>query len=102
EVRPVREPGKETDRIKADIVGPVCETGDFLAQNRDMPRVEAGEMLAVYSAGAYGAVQSCTYNSRLLVPEVLVNADQFAVIRPRTSYEDLLGLDRIPDWLKGS
>jgi diaminopimelate decarboxylase len=102
EVRPVREPAKETDRIKADIVGPVCETGDFLAQNRDMPSVKAGEMLAVYSAGAYGAVQSCTYNTRLLVPEVLVNADQFAVIRPRTSYEDLLGLDRIPDWLKGS
>ncbi|PVB62064.1 diaminopimelate decarboxylase [Labrenzia sp. 011] len=102
EVRPVRENAEESGRIKADIVGPVCETGDFLAQNRDMARVNAGDMLAVYSAGAYGAVQSSTYNSRLLVPEVLVNADQFAVVRPRTSYEDLLGLDRIPDWLKGS
>ncbi|MEM9634437.1 MAG: diaminopimelate decarboxylase [Pseudomonadota bacterium] len=102
EVRPVREEHRDAERIKADVVGPVCETGDFLAQDRDMPRVEAGEMLAVYSAGAYGAVQSNTYNSRLLVPEVLVNADQFAVIRPRTTFEDLIGLDRIPDWLKGS
>jgi diaminopimelate decarboxylase len=58
----------KADRIKADVVGPVCETGDFLAQNRDMPEVKAGELLAVYSAGAYGAVQSSTYNSRLLVP----------------------------------
>ncbi|WP_299817838.1 diaminopimelate decarboxylase [uncultured Roseibium sp.] len=102
EVRPVRENVGESGRIKADIVGPVCETGDFLAQNRDMARVNAGDMLAVYSAGAYGAVQSSTYNSRLLVPEVLVNADQFAIVRPRTTYEDLLDLDRIPDWLKGS
>ncbi|MES0884990.1 diaminopimelate decarboxylase [Roseibium sp. SCP14] len=102
EVRPVREENRDAERIKADIVGPVCETGDFLAQDRDMPRVEAGDMLAVYSAGAYGAVQSNTYNSRLLVPEVLVNADQFAVIRPRTTFEELIGLDRIPDWLKGS
>ncbi|MCV0429814.1 MAG: diaminopimelate decarboxylase [Roseibium sp.] len=102
EVRPVKEDTGQTARIKADIVGPVCETGDYLAQDRDMPAVEAGDMLAVYSAGAYGAVQSCTYNSRLLVPEVLVNADQFAVIRPRTTYEELIGLDRIPDWLNGS
>lgn len=93
-------PSGET--MTASIVGPVCETGDFLAQNRDMPRANAGESLAVFSAGAYGAVQSSTYNSRLLVPEVLVNADQFAVVRPRTSYEELIGLDRIPDWLKGS
>jgi diaminopimelate decarboxylase len=102
EVRPVKEEDRDAERIKADVVGPVCETGDFLAQDRDMPRVEAGDMLAVYSAGAYGAVQSNTYNSRLLIPEVLVNADQFAVIRPRTTFEDLIGLDRIPDWLKGS
>ncbi|MFB9176019.1 diaminopimelate decarboxylase [Roseibium salinum] len=101
EVRPVTESGQQ-ERIKADIVGPVCETGDFLAQNRDMARVNAGDMLAVFSAGAYGAVQSGTYNSRLLVPEVLVNADQFAVVRPRPTFDDLLGLDRIPDWLKGS
>ena len=64
------------ERIRADIVGPVCETGDFLAQDRDMANVSAGDILAIYSAGAYGAVQSSTYNTRLLVPEVLVNADQ--------------------------
>jgi diaminopimelate decarboxylase len=102
EVQPVAECDGAQERIKADIVGPVCETGDFLAQDRDMPRVNAGDMLAVFSAGAYGAVQSSTYNSRLLVPEVLVNSDQYAVIRPRPTYEDLLELDRIPDWLKGS
>ncbi|MBO6894083.1 MAG: diaminopimelate decarboxylase [Roseibium sp.] len=102
EVRPVAEPGDARARIKADIVGPVCETGDFLAQDRELAAVNAGDMLAVYSAGAYGAVQSNTYNSRLLVPEVLVNSDEYAVIRPRTSYEDLLDLDRIPAWLNGS
>ncbi|MEP3431620.1 MAG: diaminopimelate decarboxylase [Roseibium sp.] len=102
EVRPVTEPAENAERIKADIVGPVCETGDFLAQNRDMPRVNAGETMVVFSAGAYGAVQASTYNSRLLVPEVLVNADEFAVVRPRTSYEDLIELDQIPDWLKRS
>ncbi|MEL7529553.1 MAG: diaminopimelate decarboxylase [Pseudomonadota bacterium] len=102
EVRPMKEDRGNLDRIRADIVGPVCETGDFLAQDRDMAKVEAGDILAIYSAGAYGAVQSSTYNSRLLVPEVLVNADQFAVVRPRPSYEELLGLDQMPDWLKAS
>lgn len=102
EIRPVREDNGRIERIKGDIVGPVCETGDFLAQDRDMAKVEAGDMLAMYSAGAYGAVQSSTYNSRLLIPEVLVNADQFAVVRARPSYEDLIGLDRVPDWLKAS
>ncbi|WP_422041147.1 diaminopimelate decarboxylase [Roseibium sp.] len=102
EVRPMKEDRGDLDRIRADIVGPVCETGDFLAQDRDMAKVEAGDILAIYSAGAYGAVQSSTYNSRLLIPEVLVNADQFAVVRPRPSYDELLGLDQMPDWLKAS
>lgn len=102
EVRPVLEEAADRPRIKADVVGPVCETGDYLAHDRDLPVARPGELLAVYSAGAYGAVQSGTYNSRLLIPEVLVNADQFAVIRPRPSYEDLIGLDHVPDWLKGS
>ncbi len=102
EVRPVQDLTARTRRIKADIVGPVCETGDYLAHDRDLPEIRAGEMLAVYSAGAYGAVQSGTYNSRLLIPEVMVNEDQFAVIRPRPSYDDLIGLDHLPDWLKNS
>jgi diaminopimelate decarboxylase len=85
--------------MQQDIVGPVCETGDYLAQERALPPAEAGDLLAVMTAGAYGAVMSSTYNTRLLVPEVLVNGDRFAVIRPRPSYDDLIGADRMPDWL---
>ncbi|WP_237153403.1 diaminopimelate decarboxylase [Oryzibacter oryziterrae] len=99
EVRPVRERAPGAEREVADVVGPVCETGDYLALSRDMAVMEAGELLAVFSAGAYGAVQAGTYNSRLLVPEVLVDGDKWAVIRPRTSYDDLIGLDVVPDWL---
>ena len=85
--------------ITCDIVGPVCETGDFLAKNVVLAEPKHGDILAVYSAGAYGAVQSTTYNSRLLIPEVLVNGERFSVVRPRPSYDDLLALDRMPDWL---
>lgn len=87
--------------MHADIVGPVCETGDYLGQDRDIPAVAAGDLLAVHSAGAYGAVQAGSYNSRLLVPEVLVNGDRYAVVRPRPTYEDLISADRLPDWLAG-
>jgi len=94
-------PVEETDapEIVCDIVGPVCETGDFLARARRLPRPEADDLLAVYSARAYGAVQAGTYNSRLLVPEVMLNGAEFAIVRPRPSYDELLGLDRLPDWL---
>jgi diaminopimelate decarboxylase len=85
--------------IKADLVGPVCETGDFLARNRHMPEPQAGDLLAIMSAGAYGAVQAGTYNSRLLIPEILVDGDRHAVIRPRQDYEALIGLDKVPPWL---
>ena len=81
------------------MVGPICETGDFFARGRTLPRPQPGDLLALYSAGAYGAVQAGTYNTRLLVPEVLVNGDRFAVVRPRQTYEELIGLDRLPDWL---
>jgi hypothetical protein len=77
------------------VVGPVCESGDYLALGRDLPR-SAGRSLAVMTAGAYGAVQAGTYNTRRLVPEVLVKDEAFAVVRPRPSYEDLIGLDRCP------
>ena len=100
DVQPVQEPAFDTPVTNVDIVGPVCETGDFLAQNRPLPLMQSGELVAIMSAGAYGAVQASTYNSRLLVPEVLVNGDQWDVIRARTSYEDLLGLDQIPTWLQ--
>ncbi len=99
EVMAVREPGDGAPLDPADIVGPVCETGDYLAKARPFPAVSAGDLLAVMSAGAYGAVQAGTYNTRLLVPEVMVDGDRFAVIRPRTSYEELIGLDRVPEWL---
>ncbi|MBO6758203.1 MAG: diaminopimelate decarboxylase [Roseibium sp.] len=102
EVRPVREAPSDARRLTADIVGPVCETGDYLAQQRDLPEVAHGDLIAVFSAGAYGAVQSGTYNSRLLVPEVLVNESAFEVVRRRPSYDDLIGLDRIPQWLTPS
>ena len=98
-VVPVLEPQKNAESITADVVGPVCETGDYLALNRKLPPLQAGDMLAVLSAGAYGAVQAGTYNTRLLVPEVLVDGDRWAVVRPRQSYEELIGLDRVPDWL---
>src|SRR5690606_21675721 len=98
-IRPVREPAPETPRLTVDVVGPVCETGDFLAQDRTLPAMKSGDLIAVATAGAYGAVLSSTYNSRLLVPEVLVKDDRFHVVRPRLSYEDLIGLDSLPDWL---
>ncbi len=99
EIRPLREPGPHDRRIRADVVGPVCESGDYLALDREMPEPRPGDRLAVLSAGAYGAVQSGTYNSRLLAPEVLVREGEFSVIRPRTSYAELIGLDKIPPWL---
>jgi diaminopimelate decarboxylase len=101
EIVPLRAPGPG-ERIIADVVGPICETGDTLATAREMPPVAAGDLLAILSAGAYGAVMSSSYNTRLLVPEVLVNGTEFAVIRPRPSYDELLGQDRIPPWLSGS
>jgi diaminopimelate decarboxylase len=99
DVKPVTLPAPETATIIADIVGPVCETGDYLALDRAMPKPAPGDLLAVMTAGAYGATQSGTYNSRLLIPEVLVDGDRWAVIRARTSFEDLIGLDQVPTWL---
>ncbi|MEM1288561.1 MAG: diaminopimelate decarboxylase [Pseudomonadota bacterium] len=83
---------------KADIVGPVCETGDFLAKDRTFPHVKAGELLAVFSAGAYGAVQAGTYNTRALIPEVMVRGDQYHVVRPRFDVDAIIGLDSRPAW----
>jgi diaminopimelate decarboxylase len=99
EVRPVRQPVPGTRRITADVVGPVCESGDFLALGRSMAAPQPGDLLAVMSTGAYGAVQAGTYNSRPLVPEVLVREDEWALVRPRFGVEDLIRLDRLPKWL---
>ena len=98
-VWPVREPGPATPRIIADIVGPVCESGDYLALNRDLPVLRTGDLVAIMSAGAYGAVQAGTYNTRPLVPEVLVRNNTHAIIRPRPTYEEMIALDHLPAWL---
>ena len=89
----------EGSLITADVVGPVCESGDFLARDRTLEAPQAGDLLAVMSTGAYGAVQASTYNTRPLVPEVLVRGVQWAVVRPRLDAEALIGLDRLPAWL---
>jgi len=86
-------------RIRADVVGPVCESGDFLAKDRELAEPAPGALLAVMSAGAYGAVQAGTYNTRPLVPEVLANGAEWALVRPRVEVEDLIALDRLPPWL---
>jgi diaminopimelate decarboxylase len=86
-------------RVVADVVGPVCESGDFLALQRDIPDVKPGDLLAVMSAGAYGAVQAGTYNTRALVPEVLVRGNEWAVVRPRLEVDALIALDQVPGWL---
>ena len=99
EIRPVREAAPDAPRLTVDVVGPVCETGDYLGHDRNLPVLESGDLIAVGTAGAYGAVQAGTYNTRLLIPEVLVDGDRFHVVRPRPSYDELIGLDRIPDWL---
>lgn len=99
QIVPVRQGPDDAPRIRVDVVGPVCETGDVLGLDRDLPRLESGDLVAIGTAGAYGAVQAGTYNSRLLVPEVLVNGDRFHVVRPRPTYEALIGLDSLPAWL---
>jgi diaminopimelate decarboxylase len=99
DIRPVREPKAGTRRIVADVVGPVCESGDYFALDRELAAPEVGDYLALMTAGAYGATQSGTYNIRPLVPEVLVRKDEWAVVRPRPTVEELIALDRLPPWL---
>jgi diaminopimelate decarboxylase len=100
EIRPVVEPSVQARRLVADVVGPVCESGDYLALDRDLPEPKPGDLLAVMSAGAYGAVQAGTYNTRALVPEVLVRGGEWAVVRPRLEVDALIALDRLPPWLQ--
>jgi diaminopimelate decarboxylase len=100
EIWPVRRAPAGSPRIRADVVGPVCESGDYLALDRDLVEPAPGDLVAVMSAGAYGAVQAGTYNTRALVPEVLVNGADWALVRPRIEVEALIGLDRMPPWLR--
>jgi diaminopimelate decarboxylase len=99
DIVPVIEPEAGVDQATYDIVGPVCESGDTFAKGRTMPQVAAGDLVAFRSAGAYGAVMASEYNSRPLIPEVLVHGDQFAVIRARPTYEEMIARDSIPPWL---
>jgi diaminopimelate decarboxylase len=99
DIRPVKEPVNGA-RITADVVGPICETGDYLALDREMVEPAPGDLLAIMTAGAYGAVQAGTYNTRALVPEVLVNDAEWALVRPRVDVDALIALDRMPDWLR--
>jgi diaminopimelate decarboxylase len=99
DIIPVREPAPGLEPQPYDIVGPVCETGDTFAKERLMPPLAAGDLVAFRSAGAYGAVMASEYNTRPLIPEVLVKGDQFSVIRPRPTYEDMINRENIPEWL---
>ncbi|MFN3209198.1 MAG: diaminopimelate decarboxylase [Roseovarius sp.] len=99
DIVPVKEPVPGTEPAKYDIVGPVCESGDTFAKERVMPAVGEGDLVAFRSAGAYGAVMSSEYNTRPLVPEVLVHGHQFAVIRPRPTFDEMINRDTIPAWL---
>jgi len=99
DILPVAQAAKGAPTIVADVVGPVCETGDYLALDRALPALKAGDLLAIMTSGAYGAVQACTYNTRPLVPEVLVKGDQYAVVRPRVEVEQLIAMDKPAPWL---
>jgi diaminopimelate decarboxylase len=87
------------DTMVANVVGPVCESGDTFATARDMDRAEAGDLVLFRTAGAYAAAMSSTYNSRPLTPEVLVDGDRWAIVRPRVDIESLIAADSMPDWL---
>ena len=100
EIWPVRQPAAAALRRRYDVVGPICESGDTFAVDRQLPEANQGDLLAFMTAGAYGAVMSSTYNTRRLVPEILVKDSRSAVVRPRQSLDDLIGLDRMADWLQ--
>jgi diaminopimelate decarboxylase len=99
DIIPVIEPEAGGEPVTYDIVGPICESGDTFAKQRVMPELGAGDLVAFRSAGAYGAVMSSEYNSRPLIPEVLVHGDQFAVIRARPTFDEMINRDTIPEWL---
>ena len=101
DIVPVIEPAPGVETTPYDVVGPVCETGDTFTRGRPLPPLKEGDLVAFRSAGAYGAVMASEYNSRPLIPEVLVDKHQFAVIRPRPTFDEMMNRDSIPEWLKG-
>jgi len=98
EILPVTEPSANAPWVSADVVGPVCESGDYLALDRRLPQLKEGDLVAVMTAGAYGAVQASTYNTRALIPEVLVREGEYALVRPRFDAAAIIGLDRKAPW----
>ena len=101
EIVPVREPAPGTERVKYDVVGPVCETSDLFAADRALPELKSGDLVAIQSAGAYGAVMASSYNARPPAPEVLVRGAEWAIVHSRLTHEQLIAQDHIPDWLAG-
>jgi diaminopimelate decarboxylase len=99
DIVPVAEPKADTPRQRYDVVGPICETSDLFAADRDMPRLKDGDLVAILTAGAYGAVMSSAYNARPPAPEVLVKGGEWAIVRPRMDDDALITTDRIPTWL---
>ena len=99
EIRPLREPAPDAEPVVYDVVGPVCETGDTFARERALPPLKAGDLVAFLSAGAYGAAMASEYNSRLLVPEVMVRGSDMAIVRPRPSYDEMLAREPLAPWL---
>ena len=95
----MNEPASDAPVRRFDVVGPICETGDRFAEQRPLPPVAAGDLLAFCAAGAYGAVMSSLYNTRPPAPEVLVNGDAHEIVRPRLGYDAILAMDRLPAWL---
>jgi diaminopimelate decarboxylase len=99
DIIPVARPAKDARVEPCDVVGPICETGDRFAEQRPLPPVKPGDLVAFAAAGAYGSVMSSTYNTRLPAAEVLVRGDRYDIVRPRPSYDHIIDIDLIPDWL---
>ena len=99
EIEPVNAPGSNYSETIYDVVGPICESGDTFTKSRDLPNMEAGDLLVMHSAGAYGAAQASQYNTRPLIPEVLVKGDRFEIIRERPTIAEILSNERLPTWL---
>jgi diaminopimelate decarboxylase len=102
EIVPVVERAPDAPLTMMDVVGPICETGDILGEARALPALQSGDLLAIRTAGAYGAVMASTYNARPLVPEVLVKGADYSVVRRRVEVEEMLAWESVPDWLDGS
>jgi diaminopimelate decarboxylase len=98
DIRPVCEPST-TETVVVDVVGGICETGDYFALGRQLPRLAAGDLVAIMTAGAYGATEASNYNTRPLLPEIMVKGAEWAIVRPRQTYDDLIGQDRLAPWL---